>query len=156
MTQLELGVGSGRKKCLFCLIVARESTSYIVFEDETSLAFLDNRPLFPGHCLLVPKNHHETLMELPKELVEPLFSNAQLLATAIEKALEADGIFVAMNNRVSQSIPHLHIHIVPRRRRDGLKGFFWPKNPYRDEQVIQETQRRIIVVVQQLVHITRT
>ena len=102
----------------------------IVFEDEVSLAFLDHRPLFPGHSLLVPKEHFETLTDLPLELIEPLFRNAQVLARAMERGLEAEGSFVAMNNRVSQSVPHLHIHVVPRRKKDGLKGFFWPRNKY--------------------------
>lgn len=105
-----------------------------VFEDEISIAFLDHRPLFPGHCLLVPRLHYETLGDLPPELVGPFFSGVQLLARAVERALNAEGTFVAMNNRVSQSVPHLHAHIVPRRRKDGLKGFFWPRNKYESEQ----------------------
>ena len=94
------------------------------------MAFLDHRPLFPGHCLMIPKNHFETLSDLPLELVGPFFANVQLLARAVEVALEAEGSFVAMNNRVSQSVPHLHVHIVPRRKKDGLKGFFWPRHKY--------------------------
>ena len=101
-----------------------------------SLAFLDHRPVFPGHCLLIPKHHHETLADLPDDLVAPLFRNAQLVSRAIESALEAHGTFVAINNRVSQSVPHLHVHIVPRRRKDGLKGFFWPRQPYKNEEEI--------------------
>jgi histidine triad (HIT) family protein len=118
--------------CLFCGIVNREVSASIVFEDDVSMAFLDHRPLFPGHCLLVPKEHFETLADLPLELVGPFFGNAQLLGRAVETALEAEGSFVAINNRVSQSVPHLHIHLVPRRRKDGLKGFFWPRNKYVD------------------------
>src|ERR1051325_9414178 len=114
--------------CPFCGI-----TTNVVFEDEVSLAFLDHRPLFPGHSLLIPKIHYETLTDLSPDLIEPLFSNAQRLAKAVEKAMDADGSFVAINNRVSQSVPHLHIHIVPRKRKDGLKGFFWPRYPYKDE-----------------------
>ena len=136
--------------CLFCGIVNGEVSASIVFEDEISIAFLDHRPLFPGHSLLVPKEHFETLTDLPSELVGPFFKNAQLLARAVESALEAEGSFVAMNNRVSQSVPHLHVHIVPRRRKDGLKGFIWPRNKYVDEperlavtKAIQTTIARI-------------
>ncbi len=116
--------------CLFCEIVGGRVSARLVFEDEISLAFLDHRPVFPGHCLLIPKEHFETLTDLPEELIGPFFKNVQLLSRAVESALEAHGTFVAMNNRVSQSVPHLHTHIVPRRRKDGLKGFFWPRYPY--------------------------
>jgi len=124
--------------------------SYKVFEDDLSLAFLDKRPLFPGHCLLIPKEHYETLIDLPGLLVAPLFQNAQLLADAIEKGLQADGTFVAINNRVSQSVPHLHIHIVPRHKKDGLKGFFWPRQHYKDQEAIlsiQSTLRSTITLL---------
>ncbi len=107
------------------------------------MAFLDHRPLFPGHCLLVPREHHETLMDLPPELIQPLFRNAQVLARAVEEAMQAEGVFVAMNNRVSQSVPHLHIHIVPRRKKDGLRGFFWPRQKYKDAGEIQAAQNAI-------------
>jgi histidine triad (HIT) family protein len=116
--------------CLFCKIISSELSANVVFEDDLTFAFLDHRPLFPGHCLLVPKQHFETLTDLPAKLIGPLFSNAQLLAQAVETALGAQGTFVAMNNRVSQSVPHLHIHIVPRNKGDGLKGFFWPRTKY--------------------------
>ena len=129
--------------CLFCGIVSGEVNASIVFEDELSVAFLDHRPLFPGHCLLVPRNHVETLSDLPTELVGPFFGNVQLLARAIEVALEAEGSFVALNNRVSQSVPHLHVHIVPRRSKDGLKGFFWPRSKYASETQIVEVQKSI-------------
>jgi histidine triad (HIT) family protein len=120
--------------CVFCQILSGALPAHIVFEDDHSLAFLDQRPLFPGHCLLVPREHHETLQTLPGKLIEPLFLNAQVLARAVEKAMGAEGIFVGINNRVSQSVPHLHIHVVPRRRQDGLRGFFWPRRPYEGEQ----------------------
>ena len=107
------------------------------------MAFLDHRPLFPGHCLLVPREHFETLSDLPIELVGPFFENAQLLARAVEAGLASEGSFVAMNNRVSQSVPHLHVHIVPRRRKDGLKGFFWPRNKYKSEEEIIALQQAI-------------
>ena len=129
--------------CLFCRIVTREATARLVFEDEISLAFLDHRPVFPGHCLLIPKLHYETLADLPAELIGPFFKNAQLLARAVEFAMEAHGTFVAMNNRVSQSVPHLHVHIVPRRRKDGLKGFFWPRYPYQSDEDADAVQLSI-------------
>ena len=108
-----------------------------------SLAFLDHRPIFPGHCLLVPKEHYETLDDLPGSLVGPLFTNVQTLSRAVELGLNADGTFVAINNRISQSVPHLHVHIVPRRRGDGLRGFFWPRQTYRDDEHIREVQEAI-------------
>lgn len=112
----------------------------MVFEDEVSFAFLDHRPLFHGHCLLVPKQHFETLADLPKQLLTPLFENAQLLAQAVESGLKAQGTFVAMNNRVSQSVPHLHIHIVPRNKGDGLKGFFWPRTKYAGKEETEQVR----------------
>lgn len=129
--------------CVFCKVVTGELAVRTVFEDEISVAFLDHRPVFPGHCLLIPKKHFETLSDLPADQIEPLFKNAQLLARAVESGLEAHGTFVAMNNRVSQSVPHLHVHIVPRRRKDGLKGFFWPRYPYKSEEEADGTQSAI-------------
>lgn len=133
--------------CKFCKIVRGETERYVVFEDGVSLAFLDLRPLFPGHLLLVPKKHYETLTALPAELVAPLFASARLLARAVEEALGAHGSFVAINNRVSQSVPHLHIHVVPRRKKDGLRGFFWPRQRYvgqEDILAVQETLRAAV------------
>jgi histidine triad (HIT) family protein len=129
--------------CLFCKIVNGGVAARLVFEDEVSLAFLDHRPVFPGHCLLIPKEHYETLTDLPENLIGPFFRNVQLLSRAVESALEAHGTFVAMNNRVSQSVPHLHTHIVPRRRKDGLKGFFWPRYPYKSEDEADAVQGAI-------------
>lgn len=129
--------------CVFCRIAAGELASHTVFEDEHVLAFLDHKPLFPGHTLLIPREHFVTLPELPLNLVEPVFKVARRLAQAVEQALDAEGTFVAMNNRVSQSVPHLHIHVVPRRKGDGLKGFFWPRKPYASEAEITDTQQRI-------------
>jgi len=129
--------------CTFCKIIRGELQSYLVFEDDVSLAFLDHRPLFPGHCLLVPRVHHETLADLPTDLIAPLFTNTQLLARAVEQSLKAEGTFVAMNNRVSQSVPHLHIHVVPRRKKDGLKGFFWPRQPYKNDDEILQVQNAL-------------
>ncbi len=129
--------------CMFCRIVGSEIQTRIVLEDSVSRAFLDHRPLFPGHCLLVPKDHYETLLDLPAGLLTPLFSNAQFLARAMEEGLGAEGTFVAINNRISQSVPHFHIHIVPRRRKDGLRGFFWPRQKYKDEAAMVEVQNAL-------------
>ena len=126
--------------CKFCQIATRGLASAIVFEDSLSLAFLDNRPLFPGHTLLIPKNHYETLGDLPAELIGTFFKNVQLLACAVECGMQAEGSFVAINNRVSQSVPHLHVHIVPRRKKDGLRGFFWPRQKYEDDAQMQQAQ----------------
>lgn len=114
-----------------------------MFEEETSLAFLDHRPLFQGHCLLIPRDHHETLADLPPELIEPLFLAARVLSIAVEEAMEAHGSFVALNNRVSQSVPHLHVHVVPRRRKDGLRGFFWPRTRYSSDEEMQSVASSI-------------
>jgi len=122
--------------CLFCKIVSRELEAKIIFEDEISLAFLDVRPLFPGHVLLIPKAHYPTLTDLPPALIGPFFSNAQMLARRVQQAMKAEGTFVAMNNVVSQSVPHLHVHIVPRKRSDGLRGFFWPRRPYQEGEML--------------------
>jgi histidine triad (HIT) family protein len=131
------------KGCLFCQIVAGELESEIVFEDDHTIAFLDHRPVFPGHSLLIPKVHYEVFSDLPRELVSPFFRNGQLLSVAIERAMEAEGTFVAMNNRISQSVPHVHLHIVPRRRKDGLKGFFWPRHKYESEQAMSTVSEAI-------------
>ena len=110
----------------------------MVLDDEGFVAFLDVRPLFPGHTLVVPRAHVETLVDLPSELVGPLFGWARRLARAMEDGLGAAGSFVACNNRVSQSVPHLHVHVVPRRPKDGLRGFFWPRQRYTDEAHVAE------------------
>jgi len=136
--------------CAFCSIVTGEVKDYTVFEDAVSLAFLDHRPLFPGHCLLIPRRHLETLVDIPPDLLPVLFSNAQLLASALEKGLGAEGSFVAINNRVSQSVPHFHVHIVPRRRKDGLRGFFWPRQKYKDEAAILEVQAALRSAIERL------
>jgi len=137
------------ENCLFCRIVSGEVPAVMVYEDKNTFAFLDHRPLFPGHILLVPRAHFETLADLPAEQVEPLFKNAQLLSRVVEEAMEAEGSFVAMNNRVSQSVPHLHVHIVPRRRKDGLKGFFWPRTKYKSEEEMEVTRQKISSKIKQ-------
>ena len=129
--------------CVFCEIAAGRVPAPMVFESARFLAFLDHRPLFPGHCLLIPRDHYETLPDLPPEETGPLFIAAARLCSAIEAAMEAGGTFVAVNNRVSQSVPHLHIHIVPRRSKDGLRGFFWPRVKYQSEGEIENIRTSI-------------
>lgn len=141
---------SSHPSCLFCKIIDGEISAAIVFENDDTLAFLDHRPLFHGHTLLVPKNHFETLTDLPASLVGTFFKDAQLLARAIEQAMSAEGTFVAMNNRVSQSVPHFHVHVVPRRRKDGLKGFFWPRTKYESSDEITSVQKSIRTAVAEL------
>ena len=118
--------------CLFCSIVAGETDAAVVWRDEEFVAFLDARPVFKGHTLLVPREHVVTLPDLPAVLREPFLAATQRLATAMVDALDAQGSFVAVNNVVSQSVPHLHCHVVPRTKGDGLRGFFWPRTKYDD------------------------
>jgi histidine triad (HIT) family protein len=126
--------------CAFCRVVRGDAPSHIVFEDEVSVGFLDYRPVFQGHTLLVPRSHVPFLADLPTALLGPFFANVQLLARAMETGLGAEGSFVAVNNRVSQSVPHLHVHVVPRRRQDGLRGFFWPRQRYASEAEMTRVQ----------------
>ena len=129
--------------CLFCSIVRGDTPAAVVDETPETVAFLDHRPLFFGHTLLVPRPHHVTLPDLPVELVQPLFVQAQRLARAMGDAFGAAGSFVAMNNVVSQSVPHLHIHVVPRTKGDGLKGFFWPRTKYADDDAAAAVAERL-------------
>lgn len=131
------------KACLFCRIVNGEVEAKIVYSDDLVSVFLDNRPLFLGHCLVVPQEHMEVLTDLPETMIGPFFSRVQLIAQAVENAMNAEGTFVAMNNRVSQSVPHLHVHVVPRRRKDGLKGFFWPRTKYQSDEEMEEVRTAI-------------
>ena len=130
-------------RCVFCSIADSELDALVVLKDDVALGFLDHRPLFKGHCLLAPRVHVETLPDLPGDLVGPFFARVQLLAGAVERALEADGTFVAINNKVSQSVAHLHVHVVPRRRKDGLRGFFWPRTRYASDGEMAEYASRI-------------
>ncbi len=116
--------------CLFCQIVSGEVEAEIVLDEEHVVGFLDKRPVFKGHTLLVTREHVNTLLDLPESLVVPLFTTAQRVAAVMTSALGAQGTFVAMNNVVSQSVPHLHVHVVPRTKGDGLRGFFWPRTTY--------------------------
>ena len=130
---------------MFCDIVAGLVPAYRVLEDDTTVAFLDHRPILPGHVLVVPRTHYETLGDLPSDEVGPLFLNVQRLALAVERGMNADGSFVAINIRISQSVPHLHVHVVPRRKGDGLFGktFQWVRRPYPSETAIVDVQRAI-------------
>jgi histidine triad (HIT) family protein len=128
---------------VFCSIVQGDVPAHVVHEDPLTVAFLDTRPLFPGHVLLVPRAHHVTLADLPVELVAPVFERVQRLAGAVQAAMGAAGSFVAINNTISQSVPHLHVHVVPRNPRDGLRGFFWPRTKYRDEDHAREVAEAI-------------
>lgn len=131
------------KECIFDLIVAKKERAFFVFEDENFIAFLDSRPLFPGHTLLVPKVHIKTIYDLPDTLASSLFFLTQRIGKAVEKAMDAAGSFIAINNTISQSVPHLHVHIVPRNKQDGLKGFFWPRTHYESEVHMREVQEKI-------------
>ena len=129
--------------CLFCDIAAGDVPAEIVWRGDGAVAFLDHRPLFPGHVLLIPEQHVVTLADLPSGLVAPFFQAAQVLERAVEAAMEAEGSFIAINNIVSQSVPHLHVHIVPRRKGDGLKGFFWPRRKYDSDDNMRATAAKI-------------
>jgi histidine triad (HIT) family protein len=137
------------KPCPFCLIAGGSEPAHLVYEDDRGLAFLDRRPLFRGHTLLIPREHVETLPELPPAQLEPLFRAAQRLCSAVQGAMGAHGTFVAVNNTVSQSVPHLHIHIVPRTKGDGLKGFFWPRHPYASDEEMAEVAAGIRAAMEQ-------
>ncbi|GGK66799.1 hydrolase [Sphaerisporangium melleum] len=119
--------------CPFCAIAAGRTPAHIVLADEVAVAFLDARPVFKGHVLVIPRGHVETLGDLPGETLGPYFARVQAVSLAVEQGLGAAGTFVAMNNRISQSVPHLHTHVVPRHKKDGLRGFFWPRVKYEDQ-----------------------
>jgi histidine triad (HIT) family protein len=135
------------KPCVFCSIVAGVTPAAVVLDEPDVLAFLDMSPVFPGHVLIVPRRHFETLPDLPVELVTPLFVAAQRVAVGVRAAMEADGTWVSMNNTISQSVPHLHVHVVPRRRKDGLRGFYWPRQKYGSTDEVREIAARIAAAV---------
>jgi histidine triad (HIT) family protein len=141
-----------QEDCVFCKIVGGEAEGCMVFEDELSVAFLDRRPLFAGHTLVVPRAHYETFNDLPIELMAPYFANVQLLSKAVERAFKADGAFVAANIRVSQSVPHVHFHVVPRRANDGLfaRDGFWMRHPYNDTAEMLQAQESIRAALEAL------
>ncbi len=129
--------------CVFCAIVAGETPAHVVLDDDVTLAFLDVKPLFPGHVLVVPRTHVVTLPELDEAVVGPFFERVRALSRAVPAALGAQGSFVAMNNVVSQSVPHLHVHVVPRTKGDGLKGFFWPRTKYASDGEMRDVAAKI-------------
>ncbi|MEV4556859.1 HIT family protein [Kitasatospora sp. NPDC049285] len=129
--------------CLFCRVAAGEVAVDTVFADDLVLAFLDHRPLFPGHVLVIPRRHVPTLTDLTEEETGPYYSRVRLLTAAVERGMSAAGSFVAANNRISQSVPHLHTHVVPRNPKDGLRGFFWPRTRYRDAAHAAQTAELI-------------
>jgi len=133
--------------CVFCRIVAGELPAFEVWRDADHVAFLDIRPLFAGHLLVVPTHHTATLADLPPVAIGPFFSVVQRLETAVREAMGAKGTFVAMNNTVSQSVPHLHVHVVPRRPKDGLRGFFWPRTRYADDDEAARTASAIVAAL---------
>ena len=135
--------------CRFCSIVAGESPAHVVLDEDAAVAFLDVRPLFPGHVLVVPRTHVETLPDLAEPDLAPYFESVQRVAVAVRSSMGAQGTFVAMNNTVSQSVPHLHTHVVPRTKGDGLKGFFWPRTRYADDDHAAEVARAITEVLRQ-------
>jgi histidine triad (HIT) family protein len=137
-------VPAAGKPCAFCAIVAGErEAAHVVHETDEVVAFLDHRPVFVGHTLVVPREHLDTLLDLPPEQIGPYFTDVQRITAAVTSAMDAQGSFVAMNNVVSQSVPHLHTHVVPRRRKDGLRGFFWPRTKYENESAMAEVATRI-------------
>jgi len=133
--------------CTFCSIIAGDIPAHVVLADDVAVAFLDARPVFKGHVLVVPRQHHETLIDLPTDMVGPVFARVQRVAEAVESGLGSAGTFVAVNNRISQSVPHLHVHVVPRNRKDGLRGFFWPRTKYADESEASAYAERLRVAL---------
>ena len=128
---------------IVCQIVAGELDAAVVVRDDDVVAFLDHRPVFKGHVLVSPVRHVDTLLDLPAELMVPVVSTAQRVAQALGAALGAEGTFVAVNNVVSQSVPHLHVHVVPRTKGDGLRGFFWPRTRYADDAEAEAVADRL-------------
>jgi histidine triad (HIT) family protein len=136
--------------CQFCAIIAGEpgAGGHVVYSDDLVVAFLDHRPVFKGHTLIAPREHVVTLPELPDSLLVPLFSVARRVAAAMEAGFGADGSFVANNNRISQSVAHLHVHVVPRHKKDGLRGFFWPRGKYASPEEAAEVAARVRAAIE--------
>jgi histidine triad (HIT) family protein len=137
--------------CLFCGVIDGDVPARIVFADDVTVAFLDRSPVFKGHVLVVPRQHVVTLADLDPELVGPFFRRVQIVSAALPVALECDGTFVAINNVVSQSVAHLHAHVVPRRRKDGLRGFFWPRTKYASDGEADEYAERVMNAIRALI-----
>jgi histidine triad (HIT) family protein len=134
--------------CVFCAVVGGTTPSFQVAETADEVAFLDTRPVFPGHVLVVPRKHVEVLGDMPASSLGGFFGFVQRIAVAVERGLGAGGTFVAMNNRVSQSVPHLHVHVIPRTKGDGLRGFFWPRTKYASDDVAGEYRDRIATALE--------
>ncbi len=143
-------LGAEVEDCVFCRIARGKLPSHVVFEDDVSIAFLDNNPVFPGHCLLIPKVHHQLIAQLPNQILLPLFANLQIVSEGVKAGMKADGTFMAINNGVSQHVPHLHIHIIPRCHGDGLRGFFWPRTRYETEGAATAIQKAITAAIDKL------
>ncbi len=135
---------------MFCKINAGDVRASVVYQDDDFVAFLDSHPLFPGHVLLCPRNHYETLLDLPTDLNGAAMAKTQLIARAVQLSMDAEGSFIAVNNNVSQTVPHLHIHIVPRKRKDGLRGFFWPRQNYKDDEARESVRTAVEREIQRL------
>jgi len=136
------------KECTFCRIARGDLAAHVVFADDDFVAFLDHRPLFAGHALVIPRAHVDTFLDLASERVGPLFQLVQRVSRAVERGMEADGVFNAVNNRISQSVPHLHVHVIPRRKKDGLKGFFWPRYAYSGEEEMARVRAAIAAAME--------
>ena len=132
-----------KKDCIFCKIAAGEIATEIIAEDENTLVFLDHSPVFPGHLLIIPRRHVDTLIDLPDDQLAPFLAQARRASKAVETGLGAEGSFLAINTKVSQSVPHLHAHIMPRTKGDGMKGFFWPRRDYTGDTHRQETVEKL-------------
>lgn len=143
---------NAQSSCSFCQIVADDDPELLVYRSEHVVGFLDIRPVFHGHCLLVPRAHYETLDQMPLELAQPLLHATQVTMRALAEAVGAQGTFIANNNVVSQSVPHLHVHVVPRRRKDGLRGFFWPRHPYEDAAALDDMRKRVRTAIEAATH----
>jgi histidine triad (HIT) family protein len=127
-----------KSDCIFCKIASGAIKADVIEEDEDTVTFLDASPVFPGHLLIVPRRHFETLADLPDNMLAPLFLQARRATQAVVAGLGAEGSFMAVNNKISQTVPHLHVHVIPRRKGDGMKGFFWPRLNYTDDSHRQE------------------
>ncbi len=139
-----------KNDCVFCKIVAGEIQTETIAEDRDTMVFLDKDPIFPGHLLVVPRVHSDTLLDLPEEQLAPFLRQVQRAAKAVEIGLGAEGSFLAVNTKVSQSVPHLHAHVMPRKKGDGMKGFFWPRRDYADENHRLETVAKLREAFQSL------
>ena len=143
-------MGEKNRACRFCDIINDEKEADIVFSDDSTIAFLDKRPVFHGHCLIIPKEHVETVMDAPESLLERVMDNIKLLSIAVKNATECDGILIINNNVISQSVPHLHFHVIPRRNGELLAGFMRPRHPYKNRDEAEEARDRIRDAVKEL------